>query len=233
MTRIAIVGLALLVAVPAFAGAPATGTYYSWDLPGGSFDAGRFSESWVGSSGQIGNTVNAMSWNGSVLGGEWRVWCPAIASAPTLVADTRDANGNGDMIWFTIYGGGNFWLSMNGPWGGSSEDYTGALNTFNVTSTHQFINWQPSGIRSNITLSGQFDGYTNCMEFVIANAAFVGSTDFMALPGDYPPFIDSSCNSGPTIGGWGDAVQIELNIYGTCTIPVEETTWGGIKALYD
>ncbi len=232
MRPIAIVGLALLVAVPVFAGAPTTGTYYSWDLPGGSFDAGRFSESWVGSSGQIGNTINAMSWDGAGLGGEWIVSCPAIASAPTVVSDTRDTTGTGAVTYSTVYGGGSFWLSMNGPWGDGSEDYTGSLNTFNVTSTHQYIAWALTGIRSNITLSGGFDGYDNCMEYVISNAAFVGSTDAMALPGDYPPFMDSSCSSGPTTGGWGDTVQIEMNVYGSCTIPNQEKTWGALKALY-
>ena len=232
MRGIAIVGLALLLAVPALAGAPATGTYYSWDLPGGSFDAGRFSESWVGSSGQVGNTINAMSWDGAALGGEWVVSCPAIAATPTLILDSRDANGTGDMIYLTIYGGGSFWFSMNGPWGDGTEDYTGTLNTFNVTSTHQFINWVRTGIRSNITLSGGFDGYDNCMDYVISNAAFVGETSVLPLPADYPPFMDSSCNSGPTTGGWGDTVQIELNIYGSCTIPNQEKTWGALKALY-
>jgi hypothetical protein len=232
MKRIAIVGLALLVAVPAFAGAPATGTYYSWDLPGGSFDAGRFSESWLPSSGQIGNTVNAMSWDGATLGGEWKVWCPSIASSPTLVADTRNASGDGDVIYFTIYGGGSFWFSGAGPWGDSSQDYTGWLNTFNVTSTHQYIGWVRTGVRSNITMTGQFDGFDNCMEYVISNAAFVGETTYGPLPGDYPPFLDSNCNSGPTAGGWGDAVQIELNISGSCTVPIEDKTWGAVKALY-
>jgi len=232
MVRIAIVGLALLVAVPAFAGAPASGTYYSWDMPLGSFDTGRFSESWIPSSGQIGNTVNAMSWDGTTLGGEWVVSCPAIASEPTLIADTRDTNGDGDMIYFTIYGGGSFWLSMNGPWGDGSQDYTGWLNTFNVTSTHQYIGWARQGVRSNITMSGQFDGFDNCMEYVINNAAFTGETSILPMPPGYPPFINSGCNTGPTTGGWGDAVQIELNISGSCTIPVEDSTWGALKALY-
>jgi len=232
MTRIAIVGLALLVAVPAFAGAPATGTYLSWDMPGGSFDVGRFSESWNGGGGQIGNTVNAMSWDGATLGLEWVVSCPAIASSPTIIIDTRDVDGTGDIIYLTIYGGGSFWFSKDGPWGDGTEDYSGALNTFNVTSTHQYINNVRTGIRSNITLTGQFDGYDNCMEYVISNAAFTGETSVMPLPAGYPPFIDSGCNAGPTTGGWGDTVQIELNIFGSCVVPIEEKTWGAVKALY-
>ena len=35
------------IALPAVAAPPVAGTYYSYDLPGGTFNAGRFSESWV------------------------------------------------------------------------------------------------------------------------------------------------------------------------------------------
>lgn len=231
MVRIAIVGLALLVAVPALAGAPATGTYYSSDWHSGTFDPGRFSESWVGGPGQIGNTINAMSWDGSTLGGDWVVSCPAIVSPPTLISDTRDASGTGDVKYATMYGGGTFWFSMNGPWGDGTEDYTGMINTFDVTTTYQYYNNTLLGIVSNITMSGVFDGYDSCIEYAIGNAAFVGDSGPVAM--NYPPYLNSSCSTGPTIGGWGDTVQITLNIFGNCTVPLEEKTWGGIKALYE
>jgi hypothetical protein len=195
------------------------------------FDPGRFSESWMGGPGQVGNTINAQSWDGSTLGGDWVVSCAAIASPPTLESDTRDANGTGDVVYSTIYGGGTFWFSMNGPWGDGTEDYTGTISTFNVTTTYQYANNNLLGIRSNITMSGIFDGYDNCVEYVISNAAFVGTGG--ASPAGYPPYLNSSCATGPTVGGWGDAVQITLNIFGSCTIPVEGKTWGGVKALYE
>ena len=86
--------LVALVATTVFAGPPQQGVYYSYDMPSGSFPAGRFSESWAGPAthGQFGNTVNAESWDGTALGTVWKLWCPSIATPPVLVSDTRDGN---------------------------------------------------------------------------------------------------------------------------------------------
>ncbi len=176
----------LLAAVGAQAGAPVQGTYYSYDMPGGSFNTGRFSESWAGPGrhGAIGNTVNAQSWNGTALGTEWKLWCPSIQTPPVLVADTRDGNGTGDVTWRTVYSGGHFFLGEPGPWG--DEDYNGDLANFIVTTTYQFVFGDLLGIRSNVVSWGQIDGYTDCMEYEINNAAFFGTTDMGPLPADYP-----------------------------------------------
>jgi hypothetical protein len=146
---------------------------------GGTFNAGRFSESSVdpGRDGQIGNTVNAESWNGSVLGTEWRLWCPSIQTPPVLVSDTRDGSNTGDVTYRTTYWGGYFWLSMTGPWGGSGEEYSGDLDFFVVTTTYMFVGGDLLGIRSHAVSYGQIGGYTDRMEHEINNAAFFGNTD--------------------------------------------------------
>jgi hypothetical protein len=224
----------MIAASTAVAGPPQTGTYLSNDM-GGTMLPGRFSESWVTNppgQGQIGNTVNALSWDGTTLATEWKVWCPSIAAAPTLVSDTRDGNGTGDVTYHTDYIGGYFWLSMNGPWGDGSEDYTGVLMSFRIVATYQFVFGSLLGIRSNVTMVGDFDGYDDCMEYAINNAAFLGMSP-SPLPAGFPPFLDTSCNSGTvTVGGWGSASDIALKILGTCTIRTQETTWGAVKSLY-
>ena len=233
MRLTAIAFVCLLIAVSVQAGAPVQGIYRSFDMPGGTFNTGRFTESWVGAGadGQIGNTVNAQSWDGLALGLEWKLWCPSIQTPPVLVADTRDGNGTGEVTWRTVYSGGHFFLGAVGPWG--DEDYNGDLANFIVTATYQFVFGNLLGIRSNVVSWGQIDGYTDCMEYTINNAAFFGSTDMMPLPANYPPFLDEYCSTGVWArGGWGSATQIAIRIKGECGIAVEPSTWGRVKSLY-
>jgi hypothetical protein len=222
-----------MIALPVLAAPPVAGTYYSYDLPGGTFNAGRFSESWVdpGAHGQIGNTVNAQSWNGTALGTEWKLWCPSIQTLPVQVGDTRDVNGTGDVTYRTVYSGGHFWLGSAGPWG--DEDYVGDLDFFVITTTYMYVANKVLGIRSNVVSYGQIDGYTDCMEYEINNAAFYGTTDMGPKPADFPVFLDEYCGEGAWVrGGWGSATQIAIRIRGECNVPVEPSTWGQIKSLY-
>jgi hypothetical protein len=223
----------VMVAFPALAGAPVQGTYYSFDYPGGSFNPGRFSESWAGPGrdGQIGNTLNAQSWNGTALGTDWMLWCASIQTPPVLVSDTRDGNGTGSVTWRTVYSGGQFFLGEPGPWG--DEDYNVDLASLIVTATYQFVFGQLLGIRSNVVSWGQIDGYTDCMEYTINNAAFFGTTDMGPLPADYPAFLDEYCNTGVwSRGGWGSVTEIAMRIKGECGIGVQPSTWGKVKSLY-
>jgi hypothetical protein len=228
--------LAMVVcACPAMAGPPVDGIYNSDDIPGGTLATGRFSESWIdpGSAGQIGNTLNAESFGGLGLGAEWKMQCASIAQPPQLVSDTRDVNGTGEVTWRTHYSNGTFWLASSGPWG-NGQDYTGTLNSLIVTSTHLFTNGSPTGIRSNITTSGSFDGFDDsCAEYSINNATFFGDTDQgLPLPAAYPPFMDSSCQLGTrTRGGWGSVTQLTILVTG-CTVPVEDMTWSQVKTLF-
>jgi hypothetical protein len=233
--RLVLLTMTLLFAgAAAMAGPPLTGIYLSDDF-GGTMQPGRFSESWVNPAathGQVGNTIHALSWDGATLGDEWSLLCPSIAIGPVLVSDNRDGNGTGDVTYQTQYTGGSFWMSKDGPWGDGSVDYTGAIQTFVVTTTYQYVFGNLLGIRGNVTMSGSFDGYDNCFDYTVNNTAFVGTTDTMPLPADYPAFRDASCFGGVVRGGWGSVTQIALQIYGSCTVSTEESSWGAVKALY-
>ena len=65
--------LVALLAAPVVADPPIQDVYLSDDMPGGTMLTGYFSESWVGtgSHGQLGNTLHAESFDGT-LGTEWR-----------------------------------------------------------------------------------------------------------------------------------------------------------------
>jgi hypothetical protein len=237
--------LALLFIIPSVilaAAPPQNGNYFSTELPGASFLSGYFSESWVdpGTHGQIGNTINAASWNGSALGTDWKLWCPSIIAPPVLVSDTRDGMGTGDVVWQTDYDGGYYWMSKNGPWSADNLiDFTGTVLEFNIITTYQYVFGDLLGIRSNITMIGKFDmldpswDTEKCIVYEINNASFYGSTDIEPKPADFPEFMDDNCQTGVlTRGGWGDVTHIAIRI-DLCTVPVESATWGSIKAMYE
>lgn len=223
----------LLIAGQALAGPPVVGTYQTFDLPGGSFNIGHFSESWVAPTfyaGNPGNTINAESWDGATLGNEWTLHCAAISAPPTLVNDTR-VNGTGTVEYDTYYDGGMLWLGASGPWG--DEDYDVVVDYFRVSSTHLYLADVLQSVVSDVTIFGSFTNYINCMTYTIANAAIYGNTAQVGpLPADYPGFTDAACAAGPQTGAWGNTEEITLLIYPTCEIGVEESSWGAVKARF-
>lgn len=222
----------ILVLVPtlALAGAPAAGTYTSQDI-GGLMLNGRFSESFMGGGpGQIGNTINAVSFDGASLGTQWTLGCVSIAAPPTIVSDSRDGSGTGSVIYLTQYNDGNFFLDANGPWGDGSESYSGIVLTFENTSTHQYVQGNLVSVVSNVTIYGMFDGYADCMQFVISNSATLGTSPD-PKPADYPDFLDDACGVGPTIGAWGTVPTITMTILG-CSVDNETSSFGTLKSRW-
>ncbi|UCH82944.1 MAG: hypothetical protein JSW50_10765 [Candidatus Latescibacterota bacterium] len=228
-----------LIVTPALAVEGPTPATYS--TLAGDFSEGHFSESWVDppyNDGVVHNTIHAWD-NGQ--GVEWRVYCPWLLNV-TVNFDTRDQNGNGFVQYETDYSGGTMWLSKWGPWGHAPDpdaiDFTATITMFKVTSTHQYSGGVPVNIVSDILLYGQFDPPVEeqqCFEYALSNGEITGNTAVgMTLPAGYPPFLDYYDCPGGTVtqGAWGDATDISITIYGTCTIPTETSTWGKIKSLY-
>jgi hypothetical protein len=222
----------ILVLVPTLAlgGPPAAGTYLSQDI-GGLMLNGRFSESYVGGSpGEIGNTIYAQSFDGSTLGTQWNLSCVSIAASPTLISDSRDVSGTGSVIYITQYDEGTFFLDSSGPWADGSESYTGIVLTFENTSTHQYVLGDLVAVTSNVTIYGMFDGYSDCMQFVLSNSATLGSSPD-PKPADYPDFMDDFCGSGTQIGAWGVVPTITLTIQG-CSVDNDATSFGTLKTRW-
>lgn len=217
-----------LVPLASQAGPPTFGVYNSNDI-GGMMLTGRFSESFVGGPGQVGNTIHALSYDTVNLGTQWRVQCPSIAMPPTVVSDTR-VGGTGDVVYNTVYTGGTFWLARNGPWGDNTVDYTGTVTGFTNVATYQFVSGTLVGIRSNVTLSGVFDDYPGVMEFAISNSATFGDTSTQPFPAGFPDLRDSSCATGPTDGAWGSVPNITLVIQEA--VGIESPSFGALKARF-
>jgi hypothetical protein len=222
-----------VLAVVAYADAPINGIYQS----PGDLDEGRFSECWVGGGqGQLGNTVHALSWDGTDLGLQWKLLCPYIAEAPELIEDTVDEFGNGHRVYRTIYTGGEYWLSGTGAWSGGDPDYLGYLEHYVHTTTMQISGGEVVAYTTNAQMTGRFYGYQEtCMQLTIANAALVGMGG--VPPADYPTLQDGTSGTcvaaaGGYIGEWGNVWAITLIIQGCEPTATEESSWGTIKSLY-
>ncbi len=230
-------GLVALLVVPIVAGAaPVSGTYKTLF---GTILPGKATESMPAdlAEGQIGNMIWAESWNGAALGTNWKVMCPAVASAPVLVFDNVDVNGNGQRAWQTTYHGGTFVLASSGAWGVAGDpDYTGTVTSFGTTVYKQYSAGQIVGAVTNINLTGVFDHYTGCFDMAIANAELYGYTPVGLFPGatgPFPPFHGPvNCDVTGTHGTYWDAHDITLNIYGQCVVPNQPSSWGHVKSIY-
>jgi hypothetical protein len=224
----------IALATTASAQAPQEGIYMSTDL-GGAVLNGYYAESWVDGRGTLGNTINASSWDGKqkMLGTQWSISCPVLASPPILMEDTVDQYGDGTRIYLIIYFGGTIFLSGDGPWGGGATEYQGLLDTYEVTVTVVYEKNHDISASSTIRATGTFSQYAGeCFELMAEKVVERGNTGReQKRPLTYPPFIESSCDIGPKDGAWGTIAAIQLTITG-CSVPVEETSWGAVKSLY-
>lgn len=208
-----------------------------WSTNTGTMIGGRASEAFCGAGGAPlvggvpGNTQDARSWNGTVLGSQWRAWGMYIDSnGAQLIGDTVDpGTGNGTRTYQTFYLGGQFWLDRNESWADGLADLTGDLTTFQVITTLQIVGGQIAGAASNITFTGMFDNCAsanNCrVTFGITNAMMVWTPGMGTMPTGFPPF---AC--GATTGELFDACCITLQI--DCTIEAEPMSWSTMKASY-
>jgi hypothetical protein len=224
--------IVVLAASAAQAGPPRSGTLRSTDL-GGAVLTGNFSESWLtaGAHGQVGNAVNAMSWDGATLETQWKLWCPSVASPPVPAGDTRDLAGTGDVTYRTTYVDDQFWFSGAGPWGDNADDFTGTLENFSVTAVYHFVGGQLASIHSSVSTLGVFDGFPQCLEYTINSAVFTGTTDYTRKPGDYPDSLAADCASNVLDrGAWGTVQSIAMTIL-HCRVGFEPSAWGDVKRL--
>lgn len=225
--------LSIMIAVPAFAGPPANGTYTSTDI-GGLMLPGRYSELWFGGKLAVNNTLNEQSWDGGTLGTQWHWYCPWIVSSALLV-NTVNGSGNGQKIWKVTYTGGYCWLDGAGPWAGGDAAYTANVNTWIALVTETYSSFVLVGTVRNHNATATFNGYgDNCMSLAVSNIEKIGDTNGGPLPAGYPDFWSwFACNNvgtgGP--GEWGDIDSITMSITG-CTVSTSPVSWGAVKAMY-
>jgi hypothetical protein len=234
MSFFAFVAAACLLAVSAHAGAPLVGTYTS---EGGDVSHGRHTESFAndGEFLTVGNAVNAASWDGATLGVQWSYSCPDISSTLLLVDLVNPVTGDGQKMYKKTFTGGTFVMNGTGEaWDGGDAFYTGVMNFYSETTTIIYANFERVNAVTDITWSGYFDGPSYpCVQWG-ANGATLGDTsDGSMLPAGFPPFVDpGDCTTGRTHGIWWQDSDVTMSIF-TCAVPVEESTWGSIKARYE
>ena len=200
-----------------------------WMTYDGSLLPGRASEAWCGTpemAGRPGNAEDAMSWDGTTLGGQWRAWGMEIdAAGAGETGRDIDSLGTGWIDYVTNYDGGEFWLDSDhfGPPG--SSDFTGTITYFNVGTRVSYLNGNVTGVTSNVTFNGWFTECPCCyLEFVIANTMRVWVEGQGPPPADYPPFL---CG---TTGELFEVCCIMASI--SCPNSTEETSWGAIKEMH-
>ena len=223
-----------VLATSALAGPPLTGVYTS---EAGQVSHGRHTESFAndGDFLTVGNAINAASWNNVTLGVQWSYSCPDISST-LLVADlVNPITGDGQKIYKKYFTDGTFTMNGTGEaWDGGDATYTGVIDYYSETTTIIFSNFQRVNAVTDILWSGFFDGYGYpCVQWA-ANGATLGDTsDGSTLPAGFPPFVDpTDCSLGRTHGIWWQDSDVTMTI-SSCTVPVEPSSWGNIKALYE
>ena len=227
--------LSIVIAVPAFAGAPANGTYKSTDI-GGTMLPGHYSESWFPTKLSVNNTLNEQSWDGSTLGTQWHWYCPWISTAPVLLLNTVNGAGNGQKVWRVTYAGGICWLDGAGPWAGGDASYTANVNMWTAIVTETFSSFVEVGTVRTHSASATFNGYNQqCMALTISNTEKLGDTNGGPLAANFPNFWDwTTCTdigtAGP--GEWGDVDSITFTIQTCETVSTEQRSWGAVKSLY-
>jgi hypothetical protein len=236
LMRMLIPSLFLLVlALPAMAQCPdEVGIFMTGN---GTLLGGRVSEAWCGANGEPimpgrpGNTENAMSWDGTALGTQWRVWDMAIdENGAGEIGNTLDGNGNGTITYSTNYLGGQFWLSKDHTWSYGIVDLMGDITSYLVITTVTYVAGNAVGATSNVSFTGVFSDCPQAngcvIEFAIANAILVWSSAYgTPLPADYPDFL-----CGADMGELFDACCITASL--DCLVSAEESTWGAVKSLY-
>lgn len=235
LSTVALLAVTLLAA-PVLAQCPdATGI---WSTQMGTMLGGRASEAFCGLDGnplyggQEGNSQNAMSWDGTTLGSQWKAWGMAIdASGAVEIGNTVDpVTGNGTITYQTFYLGGQFWLNGGHTWGDGINDLTGTITDYQVITTVTVVGNSAVGATSNITFGGLFENcpaFQDCrVEFVLSNAILIWSSHWgTPMPPDYPGFM---CDAN--VGELFDVCCTTMSI--DCAVATESQTWSGIKAMY-
>jgi hypothetical protein len=208
----------------------------------GTIDPGRATESMPYDFGEgiDGNMLDAGSWDGALLGANWRVTCAQKSGPAVLLSDITNGNLR-QMTYLTPYSGGLIWLSGTGAWAaGGAPFYEGVLTSLAVTAVKQYLDGQLVSVVSNINFVGDFPGPegspAQCFVMDISNAQLVGMTGNPGLPppaGVWPVFLGPlDCGLTGAHGTYWNVSDVTLSIIGNCTVPTRVTTWGRVKTLY-
>ncbi|HEX5131774.1 MAG TPA: hypothetical protein VFX92_04730 [Candidatus Krumholzibacteria bacterium] len=233
MRRLTILFLTLVfVSLPMLALAqPVDGTYTS-AFRGGNVLNGHTSVARQGVNSGNPKIFHGQSWDGVALGTQWEIKCGVqTTDTPPDYSLYNALTGNGFITYNQTFNGGTFTLyaDPNVGWGSGS----GTLNVTQATSQVFYQNFIPVSSSFTAFTSGMFDGGQCRLDFAFGNGFGVGETPYLVKPATYPAFLAADCSladGAHQFGVWADANDIIVQI--ACPVPVEESTWGAVKALY-
>jgi hypothetical protein len=220
----------LVVAVPVMAACPIGGVYRSAQ---GTMSLGRAAEGWCGANGnpiefgRPGNSLDLMSWDGGVLGGEWHISGLTVnAAGAVLTGSYMTPQGIGWKDYLINYDGGQFWLTGNHAWSGDGQDLTGVITSFSISVRVNYFMNQVDGATSNVSMTGAFDGCTECVfQYVLADGLLAWRTGWPNMPAGYP-----AMPCGANVGELTDICSINAHI--NCAVTDQSETWSGVKSLF-
>jgi hypothetical protein len=194
-------GLASLAAA-----SPKLGHYESGTLGGAVLD-GRVTEGLTGFPPAAGDELHAASWNGAVLGTQWKITGVKVGAISALWNVTV---GTVRTVGYRIdYTGGVMNLKAGGPWDAGGADYLVDVDHYSVTlqlwfdSSAAFV----SGT-SVIEVEGSFPAYpTHKLVFGSASGVYRGMGTILDKPIDYPSFP-----AGFVVGAWGIVNNMQFDI---------------------
>ncbi len=200
--------------------APVTGVFESEEFNGDIID-GRWTESYAGGGpGLAGNVLNAASWDGTTLGGQWTIGGMTLDENAQLI----DLDTMGSLTiekYFSQYVGGQMLLKKeardgNSAWwgepdGSAMEEYTVFIDEYTHHTQVTKLNGVEKGVYSLITMTGSFDPNTDSeyyynVEFMLAVAVKTG--EGAGPPAGFPDFLGDPNDNGQ----WGVAQKIRMEI---------------------
>ena len=232
---IALLVLAAIVAVAApLSARPVPGFYYS-AFRGGFVLNGHASVSRQSPNSGNPKVFNGQSWNGSALGTQWEIRCGVeLTSVPPDYSLFNPLTGTGFITYHQTFLGGTFSL-YNDPavgWGFGS----GTLNTTSAVLQVYLVSNFPVSSTFTAFTSGNFDDGCH-LDFAMSNGFGVGETHApppsLVKPATYPVFLAPNClpaDANHQFGIWGDVNDIVAQI--SCSVPVQQSSWGQVKVLY-
>jgi len=210
----------LLSGIPraAVAQPPQPGTY---DVLGG--------RSSLSGDGSPGHRLNVASWDGSLLGTQWKIICTRISNVTVLFEDPGVKR-----VSRIYYEGGYIWLDGGGPWAGGDPFYIGIMSHGMFVIRTETLTEPYESVEELGTYQIYFDSYygPHCAWLTASDGRLVGDTNAGLKPSDYPEFLDSGCQPTEATGRWSTFGVVRIDFPGACILPVEEQTWGAIKNRY-
>ena len=205
MRTMAVTASVVLAAATISWGAPVVGFFG----PADGVQDGRWTESFVGTEpSAVGNQIEAESWDGATLGGQW-VLDGATVQSDTMVQEFDYTDGGTVRMFFTVYDTTGATLTLMdapGIWTGVGDgDYTVDLTAFTQQTTVFYDeNDNPININGQISMQGDFTGFAG-YSLTYLSAQVFPTGQGSAAPADFPT-IDTG------FGQWGLVTNVQLQI---------------------